>query len=378
MKTEYETIQELNTYGWRGDDASVRDPESPYRYREDIDPLRVFTVKYSSDKFVFKVENVNPTTEYWHLINVNLLLNNDVNDDESIKDAIEYIDNADIRVVTKEAMMADTLVITERYGTLYRFPTFIEYTTIPSVYISKKSDDGETVIFVKVTGYERNVLLDNGTEYRASFRESKRAIGIKAIDRIPMTYGEFLLEHPSRALIDEEPTPERLNMPGYKVIYMDGSGYSSWSPKDVADKAYLDAVPSNVHGLMGLLGGLVIDAGIDFNNYYNNDEAMANKIVKLQAQLNASVHMSNVLVISLFNSNSKKFFKIKNKVDEGQPITYTVYMYKGDNKVAPMVNFDQSQGEATSIETKTVEELMRYEIVEEKDLQWFLKLTDRE
>ena len=60
----------------------------------------------------------------------------------------------------------------------------------------------------------------------------ERYLGVKLIEAEPQLKGHSLgMTKPNQAISEHD-----FNIPGYKVVYEDG--YTSWSPKDVFEKAY--------------------------------------------------------------------------------------------------------------------------------------------
>lgn len=78
----------------------------------------------------------------------------------------------------------------------------------------------------------------------------KKYLSVKIITATPMTHGEFAKEKYGEGQIETEFSKENVNSEGYKVVYEDG--YTSWSPKEVFEKAYRE--------VGGLSFGLAIEA----------------------------------------------------------------------------------------------------------------------
>ena len=75
----------------------------------------------------------------------------------------------------------------------------------------------------------------------------KKYLGVKIVDAEPMCEFDFLkFSDKGKAIVSSE----YINREGYKVVYEDG--YTSWSPKEVFEKAY--------RPITGLTFGLAIEA----------------------------------------------------------------------------------------------------------------------
>jgi len=74
----------------------------------------------------------------------------------------------------------------------------------------------------------------------------RRYIGTKIILAEPMTRGEFIQLHPTRALVFDD--IENKDEKGYKVVYPDG--YESWSPIAVFEAAYREVTDEEMSILL--------------------------------------------------------------------------------------------------------------------------------
>lgn len=64
-----------------------------------------------------------------------------------------------------------------------------------------------------------------------------KAISVKLVEYSPMTYGDYCQKH-------NKDFDNTMTDPGYEITY--DTGYQSWCPKDVFDKAYLPITDEKV------------------------------------------------------------------------------------------------------------------------------------